>query len=97
MTVQVIMELTVKENRHADFREFMVKILPHSRSYKGCVCIELVRNQDNPAHLLVMEKWNSRQDYERYLSWRMESGLMNEIAEMIEDQPKLQFFDPIGL
>jgi quinol monooxygenase YgiN len=97
MTVQAIMELTIKEGRYDDFRDFMVKILPDTRPYKGCVCIEFVRNQDNPAHLLVMEKWNSREDYENYFKWRMASGIMQQIADMIEGEPKLQFFDPVGL
>lgn len=97
MTIQVIMELTVKEDRYDDFRDFMVKILPNTRPYEGCVSIEFVRNQDDPAHLLVMEKWNSRQDYENYLAWRMESGIMNEIVDMIVGEPKLRFFDPMGL
>ena len=97
MTVQAIMELTIKEGRYDDFRDFMVKILPDTRPYKGCVCIEFVRNQDNPAHLLVMEKWNSRDDYENYFKWRIESGVMDQIADMIEGEPKLQFFDPAGL
>lgn len=97
MTVQVTMELTLKEGRYNDFRDFMVRILPDTRPYQGCVSIEFVRDQDNPAHLLVMEKWNSRTDYERYLKWRMDSGIMGEIVGMIEGEPKLQFFDPIGL
>ena len=97
MTVQAIMELTIKEGRYDDFRDFMVNILQGTRPYKGCVCIEFVRNQDNPAHLLVMEKWNSREDYQNYFEWRMESGVMAQIVDMIEGEPKLQFFDPAGL
>jgi quinol monooxygenase YgiN len=97
MTVQAITELTIKEGRYDAFREFMVKILPDTRPYEGCVCIEFVRNQDNPAHLLVMEKWNSREDYESYFKWRMESGVMAQIADMIEGEPKLRFLDPVGL
>ncbi|MGU3498752.1 putative quinol monooxygenase [Mycobacterium sp. C31M] len=97
MTIQATMELIIKEGRYQDFRDFMVKILPDTRPYKGCVCIEFVRNQDNPAHILVLEKWNSREDYERYVAWRMETGIMNQIIDMIDGEPKLQFFDPIGL
>ena len=97
MTVQAIMELTITEGRFDEFRDFMLKILPETRPYEGCVSIEFVRNQDNPAHVLVMEKWNSRKDYENYFNWRMESGVMKELVGMIEGEPKLRFFDPMGL
>ncbi|MEZ0364823.1 putative quinol monooxygenase [Mycobacterium sp. pUA109] len=97
MTVQVIMEVTLKEGHVDDFRDFMIKILPDSRAYEGSVSIDFVRNQDSPNQVLVMEKWNSRRDYEHYLKWRAESGTLNEIAGIFEGEPKLRFFDPMGL
>lgn len=97
MTVQAIMELTIKEGRFDDFRDFMVKVLPDTRPYKGCVSIEFVRSQDNPNHVLVMEKWDSRKDYESYINWRMETGIMNQMGDMIDGEPNLRFFDPLGL
>jgi quinol monooxygenase YgiN len=97
MTVQAIMELNIKEGRYDDFLDFMTKILPGTRAYKGCVSIEFVRNQDNASHILVLEKWNSREDYEKYLTWRMKSGTASQIGKMIAGEPKLQFFDQAGL
>ena len=37
MTVQAIMELTIKRGRYVDFRDFMVKVLPETCSHKRCV------------------------------------------------------------
>lgn len=97
MTVQVIVELPIKEGRVDDFRDFMVKILPHTRSHPGCVSIEFVKSQDNPHHILVMEKWNSRKDYEDYYKWRMETGALAEMADTIDGEPTMRVFDPAGL
>jgi quinol monooxygenase YgiN len=97
MTVQVIMELAIKEGRYDDFRDFMVKILPDTRPYPGCVSIEFVKSQDNPHHVLVMEKWNSREDYESYYKWRIETGILNQMVDAIDGEPKMRFFDPMGL
>lgn len=97
MTVQVIMEVSIKEGRYDDFCRFMTEILPGSRSHKGCVSIDFVRNQDDPADVVVMEKWDSRQEYEAYVAWRTESGVLNQGAEMFATQPKIRFLDPMGL
>lgn len=97
MTVQVIMEVTIKEGAYDGFRRFMAGILPDTRAYEGCVSIDFVRNQDSPAGVVVMEKWNSRQDYESYVKWRMATGILQETASMFDGEPRQRFLDPMGL
>lgn len=97
MTVQVIMEVALKDGGEQEFRDFMREIIADTRAYQGCVSIEFTRNQDSPNELLVMEKWDSRADYEKYLQWRMETGALTRMADAFDGQPKLRFFDPLGL
>jgi quinol monooxygenase YgiN len=97
MTVHVTLEAVAKEGRYTDLRDWFVKIIPDTRGFEGCVSLEFVHNQDNPNHILIMEKWNTRQDYERYLSWRQEIGTMAEFADLVDGELKIQFFDPMGV
>lgn len=97
MAVQVIVELTLTEDGEQSFREFMQEILPHTRAQPGCINLEFTRNQDDPKQLLMAEKWDTRADYEKYLAWRMESGVMNRMAGIITGEPSVRVFDYMGL
>lgn len=97
MTCQVILEITAKDGTYDDMRKFFIEILPDTRAFEGCVSVDFVRNQDNPNQLLIMEKWNTRQDYERYFAWRGETGVLDKLGSMIDGEPQLRFFDAVGV
>ncbi|MGV9678519.1 putative quinol monooxygenase [Nocardia sp. NPDC003482] len=97
MTIQAVLELTAKTDKAEEFREWLVRILPDTRGYKGNVSVEFVRNQDDPADVVILEKWDTRTDYEAYLAWRTETGILDELGEFIEGELKVRYFDPMGV
>jgi quinol monooxygenase YgiN len=52
-----------------------------------------IQNQEDPEVVLIVEQWDSRQHYERYLAWRAERGDMEIFGAMMAGPPNIRFFD----
>ncbi len=74
MTCQVILEFRIKQDYMEKFQPWVREILPDTRGYDGCVSISVTQNQDDTAAIAIVEQWNTRQHYEKYLQWRTDTG-----------------------
>lgn len=93
MACQVILELRAKEDCIDATRSLFKGLLADTREFDGCTSIYFVKNQDDPQSLMVIEQWDSRPQYEKYLAWRVERGDLDKIAEVTEGEPNIRFFD----
>ncbi len=97
MTCQVILEFSVKEDCMDNFQTWMREILPDTRGYDGCVSLSVTQNQDDVSAITIIEQWDSRQHYENYLQWRTDTGVLNDLLEMIDGEPSFRFFNYLGI
>ncbi len=93
MTVKVLLEATAKPGTGADLVATFASILPDTRAYDGCAGVEVLRNQDDPDNLVLVETWESRAHYEKYFAWRQETGLVGQLVEAIAGPPSIRYFD----
>ena len=56
----------------------------------------MVQNQDDTNTLVLIEQWDTRGQYEKYLAWRQESGTLAKIVELLDGPPSIRYFDPTG-
>ena len=47
--------------------------------------------------LAVIEQWEARGHYERYLGWRTETGVLDSLVAMMDGEPLFPFFDYFGV
>ncbi|TQM32595.1 quinol monooxygenase YgiN [Nocardia bhagyanarayanae] len=97
MAIQVTIDMAAKEGRFDDLREWFVKNLPGTRGFPGNISVEVARNQDEPARILFVEKWDKRSDFEAYLAWRDESGVIAELVEMLDGEIIFRYHDFLGV
>ena len=93
MVCTVLLELTVKPECVDEMITGLGAMLPDTRKYDGCIEVYATQDQDAPTTIVAVEKWESRQHYEKYLAWRTESGAMDGIAAMVTQPPSIRFFD----
>jgi quinol monooxygenase YgiN len=72
VSIVVIIDLKAKPGSEDELRAFLNPA--QIRAYEGNEGVELTVNQDDPANLLLVEHWASREAYEAYRTWRAESG-----------------------
>jgi len=96
MACQVLLEVGIKDGCHDELKQRFVELLPDTRSFEGCIYIYLTQDQDDPAKIIIIELWESRGHYERYLAWRTERGDMEALGDMMEN-PSWRFLDNWGV
>jgi len=93
MSVLVLLEVSLKPENVKDFTDFMKNEVHHTRGFDGCNEVTLHKNQDDPTDLVIVEDWDSRQQYEKYLAWRTERGDMEKLAPFFAGEPSIRYYD----
>ncbi len=95
MSVIVLLDLQVKPDAVEQMKKFLKKILPDTRAYDGCQSVDIYGDMDDSGHLVFYERWDSRQQYENYLGWRTETGIVEQLGAMLTAPPSIRYFDRI--
>ena len=93
MTCVVILEATAKPGTGNDLVETFRAILPDTRSKDGCESVDVTVGMDNADHVLLVERWASREQYEAYLGWRQERGDIDTLVAALAEPPSIRYFD----
>lgn len=95
MSTTVLLELQVKPKAVDEMILYLKEILPDTRTYEGYQSIEVQQNQEDSSNLVLIEKWDSRQHYEKYLGWRTETGVIDKLDSMLFQPPSIRYYDQV--
>ena len=93
MSVLVILEMNAKPGSSKDIINWMRDELHHTRGFDGCNGLTFHSNQNDPDNLVAIEDWDSRQQYEKYLGWRVERGDIETLGGWLAGEPNIRYFD----
>ncbi len=94
MSTLVTLEVVAKAESVQELKDFFKRHLPDTRSYDGCQDITAYLNEDGRT-IVAVEHWDSKEHYQKYLAWREETGVLADLAAMLDGEPTIRFFDPI--
>ncbi len=97
MSVTVFLEVQSKPENIEELKTTFKAILPDTRAYDGCQGVQVVGNQDDSLNLILQEKWESRQHYEKYLGWRDETGALAALGAMLSQPPSIRYYDDLDI
>ena len=97
MAVMVLVEAQAKPDQLIDLQELMRDGLSDTRGYDGCIGLTTYINQGDDCNMVLVETWESREQYEKYLAWRQETGFLDKITEMLASEPSIRFYDESDL
>ena len=97
MSVLVLLSIPVNPENVGDMESFMREELHHTRGADGCNSITVHRNQDDASNMVIVEDWDSRQQYETYLGWRTERGDMEKLMGWCSGEPSITYYDGLGV
>ena len=90
MSTLVIVDLKPKPSEYAPMMEFIGAIIHDTRGFDGCLDINIYSENEGEGVIFV-ERWEDQSKYEKYLSWRTESGVMDKLAAMLDAPPIIRF------
>ncbi|MDA0821642.1 MAG: antibiotic biosynthesis monooxygenase [Proteobacteria bacterium] len=95
MGCTVVLEIKLKSDMIDVGKQTFKAILPDTRAYDGCAGVDVIENQDEAGNLVLVESWESRAKYEKYLGWRAETGALEKLGALCEGAPSIRFFDSV--
>ena len=93
MTTIVIVEVKAKRGSVDDLLTTFSKFTPVARGTEGNISLDLIRDQDDPDTIILYEKWETRNHYEKYLARFEELGKRKILEALIEGDASIRYFD----
>ncbi|MEP5757875.1 MAG: antibiotic biosynthesis monooxygenase [Litoreibacter sp.] len=95
MAIAVTFDLHIIPERLSEFLESLKAIAPETRAYDGCVLFDIWVDQEKPGKVLFYEIWESRAKQEKYLAWRVETGLLEALAPFMAAETVISYLDKV--
>ena len=92
MSVTVVLEADVIEGEKQTLLKLLSQYLPETRKYSGFIDIS-IHFEQGKNHVLFFEEWRSVEEYEAYLNWRTETGVMAILGATFSSPPLIRYFD----
>ena len=67
-----------------------------ARDYEGCRGVDTLQNSDDADNVVLVEEWETREQYENYVAWRRENGVTDRLTQMLAEPPNVRHFDVTG-
>ncbi len=93
MATRVFLEVRAKPGTGAELIAFFRSILPETRAHEGCTSVDALQNSDDADNVVLVEVWETREQYEKYLAWRREKGTSDRLMEALAEPPIIRHFD----
>ena len=87
MAVTVILELTFKPESVEAGRELMGRELEHTRAFDGNLRTDVLIDEDDEAHWLIYEIWDTVEHDEAYRSFRAGDGRITDLPPLLAAPP----------
>ena len=87
MAVTVILELKVKPESVREARDVMGRALQDTRAFDGNIRTDVLINEDDEAHWVIYELWESVQHDEAYRRFRAGEGKIAALPPLLAAPP----------
>ncbi|GJM15082.1 MAG: hypothetical protein DHS20C13_04090 [Thermodesulfobacteriota bacterium] len=96
MSIMIIVDAKIKEEGLSTFKEFFGTLLPDTRNFEGCEGVTLCTDAEDSGRLYLVEKWASKEHYEKYHHWRAERGDLQKIRDILDGPVNRVFLDIVN-
>ena len=93
MAVRVILEVKAKPGTGDELVAFFGSILAETRAYEGCTSVDTLRNRDDADNVLLVEEWESHEQYDNYLAWQRDRGTSDRLKAALAEPPVIRHYD----
>ncbi len=90
MTVDITFRFKLKSEIADQYCSDLPPILVDTAAREGFESIRVVRSNDDPSHILMIERWRTLEDYENYIAWRTGRGDLDDFIAQLDGEPVLE-------
>ena len=93
MSTLVHLDLHLDPSRLDQGRQVLVDTLAATRAWPGNEGLEVVVDDTDPAHLLVVEHWAETADHDAYAAWRATPAGASRLRDVVVAPPTKTVFN----
>lgn len=93
MGIGVIVDINLRPGGAALWTATSEERFPTARSWKGCEHIYLGVDQNDPNHLIMVQKWTSKEDHANYRDWADAQPRSEEMLAFLVDITETTYLD----
>ncbi len=92
MSITALLDLRLKPDSVDDGYRVINETLAATRAFAGCVSVDVLIDTTDPAHVMVLEVWESLAADAAYREWRAGPGLSN-LGSVLAGAPSLTRYE----
>jgi quinol monooxygenase YgiN len=90
MSITVILEADPKPGQKTKLLHVLSQYLPETSRYKGFIEISIY-SEVNTELVIFLSKWDSIEVYQQYLQWRVDTGIMAILGDLLTVPPVIRY------
>ena len=79
----VVLNFKAAEGKFGALADMFRAVLGDTRAYEGCIKVDVYEDEDS-ATITLVEEWETLAHQERYLGWRIETGIQEATKDILE-------------
>lgn len=92
MTIIATLDLTFKPESLDDARVVLRRVLAETRAFDGCLGVDVLIDEADPAHWVAYETWESAEHDAAYREFRAGVGKITDLGPLLAGAPSLTKF-----
>ncbi len=97
MSVLFVLEQRIEPERMEEYVGTYSSMLPDTRAFDGCEQVAVYQNEDDPTDVVLLERWASREQHERYEAWRRDRGDIERLQRLLMEPPRPRYYHTVGI
>ena len=93
MAVRVFVKRQVPDDKIEILRDFIDKLRGMTTAQHGYISGETMRRIDQPGQIMVISKWKTRQDWQRWFESAERTRVQRQIDELLEVPTTYEIYD----
>lgn len=91
--IRVIIERTIAESMESTYEQLAKGTLQQAVTADGFISGESLRDIENPRHRVILCKWRSQADWDRWFSSAERKDMMAQLSLVLEGAEKITLLD----
>ncbi len=89
MTLTALLDLTLKPEAVSTALPIIHETLAATRAFDGCLGVDVLADTADPAHIVIIERWDSVDSDAAYRSWRATPDGASALRTILAGPPRL--------
>lgn len=86
MTIVSLLDVRIRADALDRGEAVLAETLAATRAFAGCLGVEVIRDVDDPAHLIAVERWASIEADDAYRAWRATPEGASPLGAILESR-----------